>query len=501
MGRLGLLSILALLCLGGCKPPVQYPRPEFAEVYDHRGGDPPVLRVANADALFRAIQVEVTVDPKGRVVSARVVREHSAHDAAAEALIRGRAYRPFTRNDAPVTVRFMDYVKVLPLERLPTRKVAFPAAQGPVKIWLERSGCFGRCPAYRVEITGDGQVTFDGGRFTLVPGRRLSRIPPEKVAALVALFRRADFYSLDPKYSLEATDNPTFTVGIDLGGASKEVIDYLGLEAGMPQAVADLEAAIDEATQARTWTIGNDRTLGALTAEGFDPRSAQAGAMLAAASLTSPEPFVLSLITSGAPLDTFADDPLVNTVWQGAAERDNLPILRALIARSGSWRPPPKILDEALAAAARYGSVDAVRLLIDFQPMKDGPGGREALCQAAERVRLSREPDSVAVADLLLKAGVDPGRKPPFTDRSALFCARTPGMVRLLVAAGARLEARDQKGETLLLSAANEDVALALIDAGADVRAKDPQGRTILDKAREQSWWRVRLALLLRRRL
>ena len=64
-------------------------------------------------------------------------------------------------------------------------------------------------------------------------------------------------------------------------------------------------------------------------------------------------------------------------------------------------------------------------------------------------------------------------------------------MVRVLLAAGAKVYARDQNGETPLIMAAGGSqagrdypgVVAALIAAGADVTAKDRSGTTSLSQA------------------
>lgn len=64
-----------------------------------------------------------------------------------------------------------------------------------------------------------------------------------------------------------------------------------------------------------------------------------------------------------------------------------------------------------------------------------------------------------------------------------------PDAVPLIVAAGGNLEARDKKGRTPLLldmtEPDREDVIEALIDAGANVNAKDTAGETALSMARK----------------
>ncbi len=58
-------------------------------------------------------------------------------------------------------------------------------------------------------------------------------------------------------------------------------------------------------------------------------------------------------------------------------------------------------------------------------------------------------------------------------------------MLRILVQAGADVNARDEFGRTPLSACFDTDYARALIDLGADVFARDKQGKTAAQSARE----------------
>jgi hypothetical protein len=126
-----------------------------------------------------------------------------------------------------------------------------PFPQGSLssaRIRLERTACFGTCPIYTVEIRGDGTVIWNGARFVKAVGVRRYRISVAKVRQLVEQLRRANFYSaLESYVDRGITDMPSATITVTYGGVTKSVHDYAGTRVGMPQAIKDLEAAIDEA--------------------------------------------------------------------------------------------------------------------------------------------------------------------------------------------------------------------------------------------------------------
>jgi len=134
--------------------------------------------------------------------------------------------------------------------------VATPAAQeGPVMITLTRSACFGFCPAYRVTISGDGEVVYVGERHVNVVGERRARIPQADVQALLRRFEEIGFNDLRDEYRAHVTDLPTYTITLERDGQRKTVVDYAGPSAGMPRAVRDLEDEIDRVAGTAQWVL------------------------------------------------------------------------------------------------------------------------------------------------------------------------------------------------------------------------------------------------------
>ena len=142
-----------------------------------------------------------------------------------------------------------------PARARPPHHVAFPAIGdwNTLNIGLSRTMCFGACPAYAVEILGDGTVTWHGGSNVATLGNASATVAKADVRALYRAFRRADFFWLYDSYRAPITDLPTYTVTISYDGHVKSVADYAGLSAGMPRAVVDLEAMIDKVANTQQW--------------------------------------------------------------------------------------------------------------------------------------------------------------------------------------------------------------------------------------------------------
>ena len=124
-----------------------------------------------------------------------------------------------------------------------------PASPAPVAITIERTACYGACPVYSLEITGDGTVTYQGRQFVRVVGRATAMISPEAVRQLVAEFERIHYFDLQNIYTAHITDLPTTTTSIRIGERFKKVVDHYG----GPNELEKLEDRIDEVAGSDRW--------------------------------------------------------------------------------------------------------------------------------------------------------------------------------------------------------------------------------------------------------
>lgn len=236
------------------------------EVASHRIGTlkPVVVHLTGEMShLGVPLSIEVVVGTDGAVISAGLgddvnfdsddVPKNLAAElrrATEQALseVRGVHYRPFEIDGQARQVTFEEEVALIPPEMLPGPHVDFPEIKNwnSLRITLDRTGCFGRCPSYSVHIRGDGTVTYNGGSFVALTGSHRGWIPKETVLEIVNAFQQADYFSLRDRYVAGITDNPTYTTSISFDGRTKEVVDYVGASAGMPDSVTTLEDAIDK---------------------------------------------------------------------------------------------------------------------------------------------------------------------------------------------------------------------------------------------------------------
>lgn len=127
-----------------------------------------------------------------------------------------------------------------------------------LKITLERTECFGFCPVYKLTITADGSVVFEGRRFVKQEGVTISSVSPERLKQLIAEFDRVKYFSLEDDYTETRlscpTDQPSAITSIRINGKSKTINHYLGcLEPKVPKGLTELENKIDEIVNTAQW--------------------------------------------------------------------------------------------------------------------------------------------------------------------------------------------------------------------------------------------------------
>ncbi len=184
-----------------------------------------------------------------------------------------------------------------------------------------------------------------------------------------------------------------------------------------------------------------------------------------------------------------AVDPLGRTPLVAASRSGNAAVVQALLADGADPRAAPDA-HSALEWGAERGHVEVVRLLLRASagPGAEGQHAESALFMAVNR---DHEPggDDTAhaeVVELLLRHGVAPDARDFVVDATPLMRAgqlRREQTARVLVAAGADVNARDNEGETVLMYAAeggHTGIIGLLLEAGADVKARAPTGQTAL---------------------
>lgn len=136
---------------------------------------------------------------------------------------------------------------------------------------------------------------------------------------------------------------------------------------------------------------------------------------------------------------------------------------------------------DTLTRAVQRGCVDRVREFLSAGGI-DSKDGRES-----EALRTAIRTGNREVAQLLINAGapVNPSQTTLWTPLGDAAFAKHFDIMKLLLQSGAKVDAPDHRGVTLLVSMGffDPEVTTILLEAGADPNATDQEGQTALMKA------------------
>lgn len=413
-------------------------------------------------------------------------------------------FQPFEKDGKAVTASVEEYVDLVPPERLPKTHVKPPEIHpnSNIVIRLDRSGCYGACPSYSVTITQSG-VTFEGGGFVVARGRHTAKTDPAEVRDLARRFVDANFYSMNSEYAASVTDCPTYTVSLSIDGRAKKIGDYMGGWVGMPAVVSELEDAVDTFARTDRWIKGGDGLADSLKEEKFNFRSYDAQVMLKEAAKRGDQNSVRDLLDAGVPLQPYPAPPVKekyevppfqNVGWLQAAS-SSPETLKVLIDAAASEKDQSD-KNLALLNAARKGSLQSVRLLIEYGANPDADFSKDYITEGNDFMGVTFQGGASVIVAAAQSGKPDVireilGYKPDINSRGLggktvlIALAQNFGeegvlaeCIRLLVQAGADVNARDNHGNTALHETYNSEIEEELLKLGADINARNKDGET-----------------------
>ena len=135
-----------------------------------------------------------------------------------------------------------------------------PAAGPEPAVVLQRTVCFGTCPAYTVSAYADGRIVYQGDQFVETTGTAEGHVDPSVVAGLVvsavalgytALPARLDSQESCPQF---ATDNPSANTTVRTSDWTRSVDHYHGCRGFKNEkALTAFEDEIDRALGTAAW--------------------------------------------------------------------------------------------------------------------------------------------------------------------------------------------------------------------------------------------------------
>ena len=291
-------------------------------------------------------------------------------------------------------------------------------AKKDLAITLERTTCFGTCPAYKITIKANGAVEFVGDRFVRLTGTQHSTIDSEKLDQLVQAFLEIGYFNLQNTYRVikhpdgtetsEPGDLPTTYTSLRLNGRYKKIEDHLGA----PQELRDLEKKIDEATNSRRWIAIDADSVHEQARAGWNVNSQEAKKLFSEAAMNGDDEVV----------QAFIEEHIDVNGWKGSSPflfARSSKVVKLLISAGADVNAIPKdMFGSALAYAANLGDVESIAALLQAggNVNRSSEEGVTPLMWAAER----GNPEAVKV---LLLAGANASARSA-SGRTALTCAR-----------------------------------------------------------------------------
>lgn len=296
-------------------------------------------------------------------------------------------------------------------------------------ITLERTTCFGACPAYLLRIDASGGVSFRQGPPANRHEEHTSRIAVEQFQDLVVALTAIHFFELDDVYKPTHTDGPSTYIGLTLGVNAKTVTH--GNVA--PPGLDELERRIERVCNVHRWLHRDPRP--------FTLQSPVSGPLMGEGEGLTNEMYVRQDAYEGI-------KPGMTALMRAAGVGDAVAV-RSALHQGDDVNGGDETGWTALMFAAVTGQSQAVAALLDVgarADQRDVHGNTALIGAAAVRFGNLR-----AVSEIL----------------------------SILLAHGASVDATNDLGESALMWAArsgNSEAIRVLVLAGADVARVDLAG-------------------------
>jgi hypothetical protein len=270
-----------------------------------------------------------------------------------------------------------------------------PVAPMPVAT-LERTGCLGTCPAYRVEVFDDGRVAYRGRAFVKLAGDASGNLAPTDLARLRSAFDAAGLAAMDASAGAAAIDGPSTVLAFRTAGGMHEV--------GVAEpALERLASEFERIVGIQKW-IGTEKERAALPdadaeAERIALLAANAGPPSAATPRAGTPPLPVAQVRLGA----------LRASWPGSnaaavVSSTLLPHVRHCYQRGLEDEPKQAGLLTVRMKVSPGGDVSAADIDVNGKPTMSAP---VVACVAATAQRLrfaAPKSEATAVVTLTLEA-------------------------------------------------------------------------------------------------
>lgn len=499
--------------------------PSRQEIEAHRNFTLPTIRypAGQKPSRWGSFPLRLLVNESGRVQCYDLVPGTDGPpilDAQREDAIRQLPtwqYRAFLRDGMPALAVVDEdlYEERMPAEHRPLPDVPLDK----VKISLSRGSCGFACDVYKVEIRGDGRVTYEEDGRVVLRGRYEYRIPVEDVRALVEKVRNADIWSMESDYDGDASDASAYRLDLEMGATKKTIHNLMGEWVGMPRAVTEIEDEVDRISRAKEMRKLTPFLVENLERDGFDFTSQAVADLLfqGVVDVSADERALQRLVELGAPLRNqtqraqfwpgydFNELGLLELALSHRRYRlADMLMERGVLLTGG--RPDRAKLDRAFLAAIEGGRLSAVQSLWEKYPSlkpslqyRDKVIGRPDSEARTMPVVLRLRPmesrrdedwQGKEIAQWLASKGND--LHAHALDGSTLLhtAARATdfAFVRYLLDQGLDPNDRGARAPSIISVAQDQEIVLLFLNAGVD---SESNGGYLRQDARRKNWGRV----------
>ncbi len=116
-------------------------------------------------------------------------------------------------------------------------------------ISMQRTGCFGKCPIYQVDIYKDGSIHYNAVKFLDTTGKFCGTLTKSQLATINRAIKQASLLSLKDQYpdnKRPPADLPSCIINYQQGDKKKKIVDH-GIES--PEVLVALEKQIDNTVE------------------------------------------------------------------------------------------------------------------------------------------------------------------------------------------------------------------------------------------------------------
>jgi hypothetical protein len=123
---------------------------------------------------------------------------------------------------------------------------------GITEIGIERTGCFGTCPAYTFIVKSDGTFRYHGEKYASHQGDHTGTVPPYELHNLLRFIKDSGYMSLLNTYEQIYTDAPDAFTMVVMNGQRKVIND--AADGYGPSNLWAIEQLIDDLMAKADWS-------------------------------------------------------------------------------------------------------------------------------------------------------------------------------------------------------------------------------------------------------